>query len=94
MTMKFTDIYRQSRMVEGVCVPEGDYDALLREALRVALGIDTTADDDFDERYQRIIALMRAYLRSYGDGEEAATLMARLAMCIADVIPLAQRAAP
>jgi len=54
--MKFTGIQRQSRMVAGLCVPDGDYDELLREALRVALGITDPCDDDFVERYDRIIA--------------------------------------
>ena len=39
--MKFTGpAYRQSRMVAGVCVADGNYDELLREALRIALRID------------------------------------------------------
>jgi hypothetical protein len=36
--MKFSNYQAtQSRIVEGVCVPNGDYDELLREAVRVAL---------------------------------------------------------
>jgi hypothetical protein len=91
--MKLTeDVYRQSRMVAGVCLPEGDYDAVLREALRIALGMDYDECNDYDERYARIRELMRAYVRSpEGEGEDAPTLMARLAACIADVIPAAKR---
>ena len=38
--MKFTGpTYQQSRMVAGVCVADGNYDELLREALRIALRI-------------------------------------------------------
>jgi hypothetical protein len=92
--MKFTGpTHRQSRMVAGVCVADGDYDALLRAAIRIALGIDTDpARDDFRERYDRILTLMRAYIHSpEGQGCPADMLMARLAVCIIDVIPLAQR---
>jgi hypothetical protein len=45
---------KQSRIVEGVCVPIsyglGDYDELLREAVRVALRMDMNpARDDWDD---------------------------------------------
>jgi hypothetical protein len=91
--MKLTGkVHRQSQMVEGVCVIDGDYDELLREALRVAMGIDTFPNgrDDFSERYGRIIALMRAYVTS-PEGNDAPTMMARLAVGIIDLIPLAKR---
>ena len=42
-------------MVAGVCVPHGDYDELLREAMRIALGMDTNPTrDDTQDRYTRI----------------------------------------
>ena len=42
--------------------------------------------------YDRIRALMDAYIRSpEGAGEDASTLMSRLAACVADVIPMAVR---
>ena len=89
--MKFTRFtYRQSRMVAGVCVPDGDYDELLREAMRIALGMDTNPTrDDTQDRYSRICELMDAYAHS-AEGD-APRLMARLACCITDVIPLAER---
>src|SRR5262245_8051839 len=91
--MKFTShTYQQSRMVAGVSVPGNDYDELLREALRVALLIDTTPRDDFRERYTRIHELMVAYTDS-PEGNDAPTMMARLAVAIIDVIPLAERKA-
>ena len=92
--MKFTGpTYQQSRMVAGVCVADGNYDELLREALRIALRINTDpARDDFHERYGRIKELMDAYVHSeQGEGIDAPGLMARLAICIIDVIPLAER---
>jgi hypothetical protein len=70
----------------------GNYDDLLREALRIALGIDTnpdndSPDEDFNERYDRIRALMRDYVGSEeGKGMDASMLMTRLAICIIDVI--------
>ena len=67
-------------------------------ALRVALWIGTNpVEDDFDELYARITELMDAYVRSpegtNPDGIEApaSMLMARLAACISDVIPLEER---
>jgi hypothetical protein len=80
-------------MVAGVCVPDGDYDELLREAMRIALGMDTNPTrDDWHDRYVRIHELMHAYVHSEeGEGIDAPGLMARLACCIADVIPLAER---
>jgi len=85
--MKLTNICRQSRMVMGVCVADGDYDELLREALRVAMRIDTDpVRDNFDECYDRIRALMRAYAES-PEGDDAVTMMTRLAASISDVIP-------
>jgi hypothetical protein len=88
---------KQSRIVEGVCVPisdgVGDYDELLREAVRVALRVDMNPTrDDWDDLYDRIRKLMAAYTASpEGEGEDACTLMARLAACVADVIPMAIR---
>jgi hypothetical protein len=80
-------------MIAGVCVPDGDYDALLREAMRVALGMDTNPTrDDWQDRYTRICELMVAYVDSpEGRGADAPMLMARLACCITDVIPFADR---
>src|SRR5215471_9178137 len=57
--IKFSDYEaKQSRMVEGVCVPifgtVGDYDELLREAVRVALRMDMNPTrDDWDDLYDR-----------------------------------------
>ena len=88
---------KQSRIVEGVCVPisdaGGDYDELLREAVRVALRMDMNPGcDDWDVLYDRIRRLMAAYIASpEGEGEDTSTLMARLAACVADVIPMATR---
>jgi len=97
--MKFSNYQaKQSRVVEGVCVPIshglGDYDELLREAVRVALRMDMNpARGDWDDDlYDRIRRLMAAYIASpEGEGEDACTLMARLATCVADVIPMATR---
>jgi hypothetical protein len=80
------------KMVAGVAcrINNGvDYDELLREALR----IDTVPEyDDFDELYSRIHELLEAYIHSpEGDGVDTSMLMARLATCIADVIPLEER---
>ena len=49
--LRFTDPRKQSRMIEGVSVAIGhagigDYDELLREAIRVALRVDTNPTDD------------------------------------------------
>ena len=93
-------VHRQSHVVAGVCIAEGDYDQLLCEALRVALGIDTylLRDDwqreDTSERYDRILQLINAYIDS-PEGREACApmLMARLACSILDVVPLEQRRA-
>jgi hypothetical protein len=88
---------KQSRIVEGVCVPisdgVGDYDELLREAVRVALRTDMNpARDDWDDLYDHVRTLMAAYIASpEGEGEDACTLMARRAICVADVIPMAIR---
>jgi hypothetical protein len=70
-----------------------DYDELLREVVRVALRIDMNpAHDDWDDLYERIERLISAYIgSSEGEGEASCTLMARLAACVADVIPLAAR---
>jgi hypothetical protein len=95
--MKFSELWKQSRIVEGVCVPishgVGDYDELLREVVRVALRMDMNpARDDWDDHYDRIRRLISAYIASpEGDGEDTCTLMARLASCVADVIPIAAR---
>jgi hypothetical protein len=92
--MKFTRFtYTQSRMVAGVCVPDRDYDALLREAMRIALGMDTNpTSDDWQDRYTRICELMVAYVDSAeGKGVDAPVLMARLACSITDVIPPMER---
>jgi hypothetical protein len=96
--MKFSTYQpKQSRIVEGVCVPIsyglGDYDELLREAVRVALRMDMNpAHDDWDDLYDRIRKLMAAYIASpEGEGEDACTLMTRLAACVADVIPITIR---
>jgi len=86
-----------SRVVEGVSVPivdgVGDYDELLREAVRVALRMDMNpARDDWDDLYERIKRLISAYIASpEGAGEVTCTLMARLVACVADVIPVAAR---
>src|SRR6516162_8733804 len=84
--MKFSNYQaKQSRVVEGVCVPIshglGDYDELLREAVRVALRMDVNpARDDFEDLYERIGRLMAAYIASpEGEGEDTCTLMSRLA---------------
>jgi len=85
--MKFSNYQaKQSRVVEGVCVPIshglGDYDELLREAVRVALRVDMNpARDDWDNLYKRIRRLMAAYIASpEGEGEDTCTLMTRLAV--------------
>ena len=68
--MKFSNYQaKQSRIVEGVCVPishgVGNYDELLREAVRVALRMDMDpARDDWDDLYDRIRRLMAAYIAS------------------------------
>jgi hypothetical protein len=96
--MKFSNYQvKQSRIVEGVCVPishgVGNYDELLREAVRVAIRMDMSpAGDDWDDLYERIRRLMAAYIASpEGEGEDTCTLMTRLAACVADVIPMAIR---
>jgi hypothetical protein len=91
--LKFDTCHTQSRMVEGACVPDGDYDELLREAVRLALRMDVSQDcDDWHVLYDRIRTLMDAYVASPdGVGEGAATLLSRFAACISDVIPLAIR---
>jgi hypothetical protein len=93
---RFTNFTQQSRMVEGVCVPifdggDADFDELLRESIRVALRTDLNPTDDWDELYDRIKVLLGAYVRLEGEGEDTVTLMARLAACVADVIPMAVR---
>jgi hypothetical protein len=95
---KFTCYRQQSRVVAGVCVSIdqnglADYDELLREAVRVALRMNTDPTrDDWDDLYDRIRDLMDAYIHSpEGAGEDASTLMCRLAACIADVIPRSVR---
>ena len=95
--MKFSGYHAQSRIVEGVCVPIsggiGDYDELLREAVRVALRMDMDpAHDDWDDLYERIGRLIAAYIESpEGKGEDTCILMKRLAACVSDVIPMAIR---
>jgi hypothetical protein len=96
--IRFTDPQKQSRMIEGVSVAIGhggipDYDELLREAVRIALRTDMNpTHDHWDDLYDRIRALMDAYIHSpEGAGEDASTLMSRLASCVADVIPMAVR---
>jgi hypothetical protein len=50
------------------------------------------ARDDWDDLYERIWRLIAAYIASpEGEGEDTCTLMARLAVCVADVIPMAIR---
>ena len=85
--MKFSKYQAKlSRIVEGVCVPIFDglgyYDELLREAVRVALRVDTNPErDDWDDLYDRIKRLMAAYIASpEGEGEDTCTLMTRLAV--------------
>ena len=85
--MKFTNYQaKQTRVVEGVCMPiwhgDCDYDELLREAVRVALRMDVNpARDDFEDLYERIGRLMAAYIASpEGEGEDTCTLMSRLAV--------------
>jgi len=71
-----------------------DYDELLRDAVRLALRIDASdaALDGWDNLYDRIRGLMAAYVASpEGEGEDAETLMTRLAASVADVIPTAIR---
>ena len=89
---------KQGQTIAGICVAISDngfvdYDELLREAIRIALRFDTDPEyDDFDELYTRIHELMDAYIHSpEGDGVDTSMLMARLATCIADVIPLEER---
>ena len=89
---------QQSRMVAGVSVRisddgVGDYDELLREAIRVALRMDTNpAYDDFSDHYDRIRELVDAYVHSpEGADAPASMLMCRLAVCITDVIPVEER---
>jgi hypothetical protein len=48
------------------------------------------AHDDWDDLCDRIRRLMAAYIAS-PEGEDACTLMTRLAACVADVIPMAIR---
>jgi hypothetical protein len=91
--MKFSHQWKQSRMIAGVPMCHGvyDYDEILREAIRVALRTNISADDDWDDRYTRIRQLMTAYITSpEGQGEDSSVLMARLAACIADVVPARQ----
>jgi len=96
--MKFRKEVQQSRMVAGVSVPisydgHADYDELLREAVRVALRTDLSPPhDDFPGLRTRIRQLIDAYIESpEGRGEDAAIMMARLAACVADVIPVEMR---
>jgi hypothetical protein len=96
--MKFSNYQaKQCRIIEGVCVPIsdglGDYDELLREAVRVALRMDMNpARDDWDDLYDRIRRLMDAYIASpEGEGQDTCALMSRFAACVADVIPMAIR---
>jgi hypothetical protein len=86
---------KQSRMIEGVSCSIGyggvvDYDALLREAIRLALRMEAGAPDDgaWNDLQDRIQSLMDAYVASpEGAGEDPAVLLTRLAVNIADVIP-------
>jgi hypothetical protein len=91
---KFSSYHAQSRIVEGVCC-DGDYDELLREAVRVALRIDLdSTHDDWDDLYDRIGRLIGAYIEGpEGKDEDTCILMKRLAACVSDVIPLAIRRA-
>jgi hypothetical protein len=96
--MKFCNYQaKQSRIVEGVCVPIcdgiGDYDELLREVIRVALRMDNMNPDiHWDDLDTRIRRLIDAYIASpEGEGMDACILMARLSVCVADVIPMAVR---
>jgi hypothetical protein len=95
--MKFTNYQaKQTRVVEGVCMPicngDCDYDELLREAVRVALRMNMNPIDDDYDLCKRIERLMAAYIASpEGEGEDPCTLMTRLAVSIADAIPVAVR---
>ena len=96
--MNFTNNQsKQTRVVEGVCMPiwhgDCDYDELLREAVRVALRMNMNpVDDDDDDLCKRIERLMAAYIASpEGEGEDSITLMTRLAVSIADAIPVEVR---
>jgi hypothetical protein len=89
---------KRSKMVAGVSVRllddgDADYDELLREALRIALRIDThPTHDDFNVLHTRITELMDAYIHGpEGADVDTAFLMARLAVCLIDVIPLEER---
>jgi hypothetical protein len=92
--MKSSSYHAPSHIVEGVCL-DGDYDELLREAVRVALRIDVDpTNDDWDDLYDRIGQLIGAYIDSpEGKGENPLYLMSRLAACVSDVIPVAIRRA-
>jgi len=69
-----------------------DYDGLLCAAIRIALRIDTTPDDDFHELADRIDELVHAYIHSpEGADLDTTMLMTRLATSIIDVIPLEER---
>jgi hypothetical protein len=85
--MKFSSYQaKQSRIVEGVCVADCDYDELLREAVRVALRKEMNpACDDWYDLDERIRRLMNAYIASpEGEGEDTCTLMTRLAASVAE----------
>ena len=99
--MKFREVSECPVIVAGVYLPTDgtgrpDYDELLCEAIRVALRLDINNDDEWDDLYGRIRSLINAYLKSpegegLGEDQDVSHLMARLASCVADVIPLAVR---
>jgi hypothetical protein len=65
----------------------------IKIAVRVALRMDMNpARDDWHDLYDRIRSLMAAYTASpEGEGEDACILMTRLAILVADVIPMTIR---
>ena len=85
----------QQCMLAGVSLPVddhgvADYDELLREALR-ALRIENEGDA-FRVLHGRITQLMDAYIESpAGRRLNPAIMMSSLAVCLIDVIPLAER---
>jgi hypothetical protein len=86
------DLALDTYIDRAVVVAHYDYDEILREAIRVALRTNISADDDWDDLYTRIRQLMTAYIASpEGQGEDPSVLMARLAACIADVVPAPPR---
>ena len=86
------DLALNTYIDRAAVVAHYDCDEILREAIRVALRTNISADDDWHDLYTRIRQLMTAYIASpEGQGEDPSVLMARLAACIADVVPAAMR---